>query len=101
MRKERKKATKHDAAHRLASVLHAEGKDGVEAEFEKSEAFHDAWRLKSQDMLARAEFRRRKLVQRLQVGLRLDPFNGCHVPSVHFLIQFALWLLVSMQSPTW
>lgn len=67
MRKERKKATKHDAAHRLASMLHVEGRDGVEAEHEASEAFHDAWMLQSRDMLARAEFRRRKLVQRLQV----------------------------------
>lgn len=48
-------------------MLHMEGKDGIEAEFEGSEAFHDAWMLKSRDMLARAEFRRRKLVQRLQV----------------------------------
>ena len=69
VRKERKKATKHDAAHRLASVLHVDGKDGVEAEFEKSQEFHDAWRLKSQDMLARAAFRRKKLVQRLQVQI--------------------------------
>ena len=72
VRKERKKATKHDAAHRLASVLHADGKDGVEAEFEKSQAFHDAWRVKSQDMLARAAFRRKKLVQRLQVSMQLS-----------------------------
>ena len=71
VRKDRKKATKHDAAHRLASVLHVEGRDGVEAEYEKSEAFHDAWRLKSRDMLARAEFRRRKLVQRLQVRIHV------------------------------
>jgi DnaJ family protein C protein 8 len=77
VRKDRKKATKHDAAHRLASVLHVEGKDGVEAEYEKSEPFHDAWRLKSQDMLARAEFRRRKLVQRLQVRTQVDCSSGC------------------------
>ena len=44
-----------------------DGKDGVEAEYEGSQAFHDAWRLRSQDMLARAAFRRKKLVQRLQV----------------------------------
>lgn len=73
MKKERKKATKHDAAHRLASMLHMEGRDGVEAEYEAGEAFHDAWMLKSRDMLARAEFRRRKLVQRLQASLRPAP----------------------------
>ena len=76
VRKERKKATKHDAAHRLASVLHVDGKDGVEAEYEKSDAFHSAWRLKSQDMLARAAFRRKKLVQRLQVQMQLRHLRG-------------------------
>ena len=66
VRKDRKKAIKHDAAHRLASALHTEGKDGVEAEWERSDDFQEAWMVKSRDMLARAEFRRRKLVQRLQ-----------------------------------
>ncbi len=76
VRKERKKATKHDAAHRLASVLHVDGKDGVEAEHENSQAFHDAWRLKSQDMLARAAFRRKKLVQRLQARMLFTSLCG-------------------------
>ena len=72
MRKERKKATKHDAAHRLASMLHLDGMEGIEAEHECSKAFHDAWMLKSRDMLARAEFLSIKLVQRLKVCTLLD-----------------------------
>jgi DnaJ family protein C protein 8 len=38
----------------------------VEAEWEKTDEFHDAWKLKARDMLARAEFRRRKLTKRVR-----------------------------------
>lgn len=43
-----------------------EGREGVEAEWERSDAFHEAWKLKARDMLARAEWRRRKLTKRVR-----------------------------------
>lgn len=46
VRKERSKEVKHDTAVRLAAVLHDAGREGVEAEWEKSDAFHERWRLK-------------------------------------------------------
>ena len=33
--------------------------------WETTDAFHEAWKLKSRDMLARAEWRRRKLTKRV------------------------------------
>ncbi|CAL8461725.1 g1256 [Coccomyxa elongata] len=66
VRKERKKKTKHDAVVRLASVIHEGGREGVEAEWESTEEFHELWKMKSRDMLARAEWRRRKLTKRLK-----------------------------------
>lgn len=41
------------------------GREGVEAEWEKTDEFHNAWKAKSREMLARAEFRRRKLTKRV------------------------------------
>lgn len=38
----------------------------MEAEFESSDVFHDAWKLKARDVIARAEFRRQKMVKRLK-----------------------------------
>uniref|UniRef100_A0A7S1X074 J domain-containing protein n=1 Tax=Tetraselmis chuii TaxID=63592 RepID=A0A7S1X074_9CHLO len=73
VRKERKKATKHDAAIRLAASLHERGREGVEEEWEKTEDFHEKWRDKSYDVLAKAEFRKRKLETRLKEDqLRLE-----------------------------
>ena len=37
----------------------------MEAEWEKTDEFHSAWKAKSREMLARAEFRRRKLTKRV------------------------------------
>lgn len=37
----------------------------MEAEWEKTEEFHELWKLKSREMLARAEWRRRKLTKRV------------------------------------
>jgi len=48
----------HDAAQ--------EGREGVEAEWERSDGYHEAWKLKARDMLARAEWRRRKLTKRVR-----------------------------------
>lgn len=64
VREVRRKATKHDSALRIAASLHAEGRQGVEAAWEETEDFHEKWRLKAQDVLARSEFRRRKLTKR-------------------------------------
>ena len=44
-----------------------EGQKGVEAKYMQSPEFHEAWKAQARDMLARAEFRKRKLTQR--VGL--------------------------------
>ncbi len=49
----------HDAAQ--------EGREGVEAEWERSDGYHEAWKLKARDMLARAEWRRRKLTKRVRL----------------------------------
>ncbi|DBA65842.1 TPA: hypothetical protein ACH3X2_002873 [Trebouxia sp. C0005] len=64
--KEWRKKTKNDAATRLASVLHAEGQKGVEAKYIQSPEYHEAWKVQARDVLARAEFRKRKLTQRLK-----------------------------------
>lgn len=64
VREERRKATKHDTAVRIAASLHAAGREGVEKEWEETDDFHEKWKTKSRDVLARSEFRRRKLNKR-------------------------------------
>lgn len=64
--KEWKKAAKKDAAMGLAAMLHEQGKSGVQADWEMTPEFHEAWKLKARDVLARAEWRRRKLTKRLK-----------------------------------
>eukprot|EP00877_Chromochloris_zofingiensis_P002060 jgi/Chrzof1/11855/Cz06g12150.t1 len=66
VRKERQKETKNDTAVQLAALLHENGREGVEAEYEKTDEFHERWRLKSRDVLAKSEWRRRKLTKRLK-----------------------------------
>lgn len=65
VKKEWKKAAKGDAAVRLATLMNEEGKEGVAAAFEQTDEFHEAWRVKARDVLARAEWRRRKLTKRI------------------------------------
>ncbi|PSC75268.1 J domain-containing spf31 [Micractinium conductrix] len=65
VKKEWKKAAKGDAAVRLAAIMNEEGKQGVEAAFEQTPEFHEAWKLKARDVLARSEWRKRKLTQRI------------------------------------
>ena len=48
-----------------------EGKEGVLASFESSEHFHDDWKSKATEMLARGEFRRRKLTKRVSLPAAL------------------------------
>lgn len=74
VRQERTKSTKHDPALRLAATLHADGREGVEREWEETQDFHDRWRAKAHDVLARAEFRRRKLIRRC--GVPIAPCPG-------------------------
>ena len=51
------------------------GREGVETEWEATSEFHDAWKAKARDMLARAEWRRRKLTKRVRGAL--PPLKGC------------------------
>ncbi|GBF96662.1 hypothetical protein Rsub_09295 [Raphidocelis subcapitata] len=66
VRAERRKETKNDAAIALAATLHERGREGVEEEWERTDAFHERWKLKARDMLARGEWRKRKLTKRLK-----------------------------------
>lgn len=73
VRQARRKETKHDNLVRVASLLHEEGRDGIEAEWEKTEEFHERWKEKARDVLARMEWRKRKLGKRLkEETLRLE-----------------------------
>ena len=42
-----------------------EGQKGVEAKYMQSPEYHEAWKTQARDTLARAEFRKRKLTQRV------------------------------------
>eukprot|EP00891_Asterochloris_glomerata_P000951 jgi/Astpho2/951/gw1.00016.191.1_t len=64
--KEWQKRTKNDAAVRLASVLHQDGMKGVEQQYRSSEEYHEAWKMKARDLLAKSEFRKRKITMRLK-----------------------------------
>ena len=45
-----------------------EGRQGVEADYETTDEFREAWKLKARDVLAKAEFRRRKLTKRVHTS---------------------------------
>jgi DnaJ homolog subfamily C member 8 len=66
VRKEWRKAAKHDAATRLAAVLEEGGREAVHAAREQTDEFHEAWKLKAREFLAKAEWRRRKLGKRMK-----------------------------------
>mmetsp|Transcript_14765 Transcript_14765/g.44609 ORF Transcript_14765/g.44609 Transcript_14765/m.44609 type:complete len:380 (-) Transcript_14765:1142-2281(-) len=66
VRKDRAKAIKNDATHRLAILLDPEGEVGVAKKWEGEPEFHAAWKAKSRDLLAKAAFRRQKLTLRLK-----------------------------------
>ncbi|KIZ06236.1 J domain-containing protein spf31 [Monoraphidium neglectum] len=67
VRAERRKETKHDAAVALAATLHERGREGVEEDWEKTDAFHERWKLKARDVMAKSEWRKRKLTKRVRV----------------------------------
>ena len=62
--KEWKKSAKNDAASQLAVALH--GIDSVMDTWMKTDAFHEAWKAKSRELLAKTEWRKRKLTQRIE-----------------------------------
>jgi hypothetical protein len=64
--KEWRKAAKHDSAVRMAAAVTEGGKEGVQAAYEATQQFHDAWRLKARDVLARSEWHRRKQMKRVR-----------------------------------
>ena len=66
LRAERRKEAKRDGAARLAALVFDGGAAGVQAAWERSEQFHERWRALSRDLLARNEFKRRKLTLRLK-----------------------------------
>lgn len=41
------------------------GKEGVREQYETTDEFHEKWRMKARDMLAKSEWRRRKLTKRV------------------------------------
>lgn len=63
--KEWRKTAKHDAAARLAAMMDDAGKEGVVASWEASDEFHEAWKTKARDVLAKAEWRKRKMTKRV------------------------------------
>lgn len=65
VRKERRKATKHDSVVRLSSVLHDEGREGVEAAWEQSDEFHERWKMKAREVLANTAWRKKKITKRI------------------------------------
>jgi hypothetical protein len=42
------------------------GREGVEAEWEKTDEFHEKWRLEARKVLASQEWRKRKLTKRVR-----------------------------------
>ncbi len=67
------------------------GREGFEAEWEKTDEFHETWKLKARDMLARAEFRRRKLTKRVRHAVCVHAWVGAlHVPSLVHLPPMAV-----------
>lgn len=84
VRKDRAKAIKNDATHRLAILLDPEGEVGVAKKWEGEPEFHAAWKAKSRDLLAKAAFRRQKLTLRLKVD-PLPPFPPINTPMTRIV----------------
>lgn len=60
-----RKAAKHDAAVRLAAAINEDGRTGVEAAYQQTDEFHERWKMKARDVMARTEWRKRKLTKRI------------------------------------
>lgn len=52
----------------MHSIWLQAGREGVEAEWEKSDEFHEKWKVKARDLLAKMEWRKRKLTKRVGVA---------------------------------
>lgn len=66
VRQQRAKDTKRDQSVRLASMIHEDGRQGVEAAWEASPEFHHLWKMQARDTLAKMAWRKRKLTLRLE-----------------------------------
>jgi DnaJ family protein C protein 8 len=51
---------------RLAAAINEEGRAGVEAAYQKTDEFHERWKMKARDVMARTEWRKRKLTKRVR-----------------------------------
>ena len=51
----------------------------MEAEFEATEDLHHAWKMKARDVLAKAEWRRRKLNKRVGISTSCQLLHWSHV----------------------
>ena len=52
---------------RVASLLNEAGRQGVEAAWEQTDEFHEKWRVKSREFLARTEWSKRKTIKRVSL----------------------------------
>ena len=41
---------------------------GVEQQYRSSEEYHEAWKMKARDLLAKSEFRKRKITMRVSAA---------------------------------
>lgn len=55
------------------------GREGVEQEWEKSDEFHEKWKMKARELLANMEWRKRKVVKRVGAARNLGRVRGRHV----------------------
>lgn len=58
-----------------------EGQKGVEAKYIQTPEYHEAWKVQARDVLARAEFRKRKLTQRVCSTRSSFLHARCHATS--------------------
>lgn len=45
------------------------GKEGVQEQYEQTDEFHERWRLKARDVIARSAWRRQKLTKRVSCAM--------------------------------
>lgn len=51
---------------------------GVEQQYRSSEEYHEAWKMKARDLLAKSEFRKRKITMRVSAAAA-----GPALPPIH------------------
>ncbi|CAG9460922.1 unnamed protein product [Pedinophyceae sp. YPF-701] len=64
--KERAAKVKRDQVVQVAAFVHAEGSEGVERDWQASDDFHELWKAKAREFLAKAAFRKRKVIERVK-----------------------------------